>query len=228
MYNDLQNNDLQKDVEEKEAVKKDTKEQDAENTGLQHMCMRSSILVQLLALPLPLLCTGQAAYENVKEVGNSHDLIAAILGRVLLPSTTQPTEQKTNTLKDAFVHMELVHGSHAGKLLDALQFVKDDSLLMPSGYEPLCAYTRTVIEKLVALDSGNVGQLDIRIMHDVGCISRSQHSSLVINAKDFCKSMLILLGADEDAEACYRLQKCKDYKDFVEFNLWTLWKFLCK
>lgn len=174
------------------------------NVAEQQMCARTSILVQLLSLPLPMICTGKGDNEN-KEVGNSHDLISAILGRLLVEQKHNENELLEKILYD-----------------DKLQ---TDLLSNPS-YEGLCAYTRSIIEKLVKMDGNNAESMDIRFVLDVGTISRSQHTSLVLNAKEFCNSMLIVSDLEKDKTWKDKWKSCKDYKDFVDLNLQVLRHFL--
>jgi hypothetical protein len=173
------------------------------------MAVRSSILVQLLALPLPLICSGKGDYENVKNVGNSHDLIAAILGRILI--MTKEKEQE--------LVREILYGTHVDDLFSA---VKKANGSFEQGYEALCTYTRAVICKLVEMDTGGFAQssqqLDIRFVRDPSVISVSQHSSLVDNAVAYCKA-LSAYSTKSDSEKATTDRK---YDCCVQANLMKL------
>lgn len=190
----------------------------------QHMCFRSSILVQLLALPLPLICTGKGEYENHKNVGNSHDLIAAILGRIMVMSKE----------KEEQMNKEILFGQHRQQLLGSIKNAKkvDDAeqidfqkinletIENEKEYEALCAYTRAVIERLVAIDTGctmkEAQMMDIRFVRDPGTISRSQHRSLFEHAREFCNALNTLNDKEEESGPDIVFN---GYRDCVAWNI---------
>lgn len=186
--------------------------------AIEKTCIRSGFMVQILSLPLPLMCTGQGENEG-KHTANSHDLIAAILGKVLVEKCT--TDQSCEQLLSS-----VLYGKHHADLRMYFQdqtkhHTKDHT--MHEGYQVLCAYTRSVIQALVDIDSGATAvgtTLDIRFICDPGTISKSQQALLVENAKNYCKSLLILCGQEQNQTLVSRLeQNCKDYIDLVKFNV---------
>lgn len=142
---------------------------------------------------------GAGEYQNARNVANSHDLISAIIGRILHDKIHTPeTIQKDAVLGD---HM--------------------DSLVKDPSYEGLCTYTRKVIQRLVFLDTGmQTANMDIRFVRDYGTISRSQNAPLYFGAKEHCRSMVILYGLEDDKALKRRMdERCKDYRDWVDLNV---------
>jgi hypothetical protein len=189
-----------------------------------HMFARSTFLVQLLSIPLPLICTGQGDYENgTKDVGNSHDLISTILGRILVVHENSTQE----ILK--ILQGQVLEGCHTEHLLSFLRSVavisSCDNLPvvmykdLDKGYEALCTYTRAVIEKLVELDiSSSAQSLDIRFVNDIGTISKAVHGSLVGNALEHARAMAVLYEMD-DMNELEKDATLVDYQNIVVVNL---------
>jgi|694.fasta_scaffold106876_2 hypothetical protein len=180
-----------------------------------HMFARSTFLVQLLSIPLPLICTGQGDYENgTKDVGNSHDLISTILGRILVVHENSTQE----ILK--ILQGQVLEGCHTEHLLSFLRSVAAaPHENIQQGYEALCTYTRAVIEKLVELDiSSSAQSLDIRFVKDIGTISKAVHGSLVGNALEHARAMAVLYEMD-DMNELEKDATSVDYQNIVAANL---------
>jgi hypothetical protein len=209
-------------------------EADEQKQCEQNLFTRTTFLVQLLSIPLPLVCTGQGDYSSgFKDVGNSHDLISTILGRILASHKDRMQE----TLQ--YVQKEVLMGDHVTALFTSILKHKEAKQTPPSyhfnAYQALCAYTRIVLERLIALDrSCPASILDIRFVQDVGIISKARHASLVGNALEHAKAMEVLyemddtaggLGATRGMGATVDLRRAAtakgnlDYQDLVIFNI---------
>lgn len=191
---------------------------------------RAMIIVQLLAPPLPILCVGGASRDGDK-VSSSHDLIHAILGRLL----AVPKEDAANferVLPEAGFKGDfkshILKGQHAIVLLNG---VIGEGKRIPTDeekYSMLCMYTREVITLLTLYDVASASSaskwkvasqkmpatIDIRFLNDMGRVNWATRPALVSSAIDFVSSFAVLRDMGDHQVEVLRndLVQRRDYK----------------
>lgn len=152
---------------------------------------RSALFTQLLCPPLPMVCRNSS--ERDERITNSHDLIYAMFGRLLMVPENNLQHCYPSAGFQGNWRLHILKGKHAFDLLDAL--VAQPNVVEFSQLYPLfCNYCREVIRILVGYDmasqvsphmtenmaqSGYDGAGDIRFLSDPGRVSFSKYPSLV-------------------------------------------------
>ena len=189
---------------------------------------RAFLITQLLAPPLPMLCTGSNGEERISS---SHDLLWVLFGRLFSLKARQEkiTDDEhaggggASTMLVPW-HEYILSGTHTETLLRALVSANT------SKYEAFCAYTRSVISITVAADrmsaysgcsivktksewdcSGGTTSIgtttttrteDVRFMQDISRVSKHNSGTLVQSTFDFYRSLIIFrLEEEESGEA---------------------------
>ena len=203
---------------------------------------RAMVIVQLLAPPLPIMCVGGASRDGDK-VSNSHDLIHAILGRLL----SIPKEDAANferVLPEAGFKGDfkahILKGQHAITLLNGMIGEGGRIPTDEEKYSMLCTYTREVITLLTLYDVASMSSasrwkvaskkmpatIDIRFLNDMGRVNWATRPALVSSAIDFVSSFAVLRDMNDEQVMVLRkdLVDRRDYK----FTITTYIRMLSK
>lgn len=203
---------------------------------------RAMVIVQLLAPPLPIMCVGGASRDGDK-VSSSHDLIHAILGRLL----SIPKEDAGNferVLPEAGFKGDfkahILRGQHAITLLNGMIGEGKRIPTDEEEYSMLCTYTREVIMLLTMYDTASMSNaskwevaskklptsLDIRFLNDTGRVSFSTRPALVSSAIDFVSSFAVLRDMNDEQVMVLRndLVRRRDYSFTITTHIRMLSK----
>lgn len=170
-----------------------------------HIGECGAMMVQLMSVPLPLICTGRGDNEG-KNIANSHNLAATLFSRLLDQKRKYKdadTQKMIGDLNMDWIQIAL-YGPHYKLLLQDMLSIRhlkhaDFKDVLHAGYPLLQRYLRSVLDIMVNVDmqcpAGYANswffENDIRFLQDLGTITGST-AGLRDNAIQHFKAMVIL------------------------------------
>lgn len=174
---------------------------------------RSMFMMQLLSPPLPMLCVGS---EGEEKIGNSHDLIYTLVGRLAGSPPQQQGENPKHQTSLSFEpdwYVDMLRGPHALQLLDILLEDKEKRKTDEEIYEAMCTYTREIISIAMKKDmlipmsrSSNKPSADCKTLPDVrflrepSRVNWASHKPLCESAVHFLCSLIIMREGLQDID----------------------------